>query len=145
MNTIPQSQWPKPYLLKVMEQAVKEGCIRLDFKHDAELAKSFQGAINRIRRRSDKQHASFITPEFHLITTTWEAARGTMLVTYSSMPDDMQLPEIQSVAEDEKHEIAQPQRVDQPEAMFPGRPSTTTSGEIDPDALIDELLRTQKS
>lgn len=146
MTSLPHStQWPKPHLLKCLEAAVKQGCIRLDFRSlygpDAEAkAKSFFASLNRIRRRIDKQHASFILPEYHLVGFTWEAERGTVLLTYSSLPDNLRLPEIESLSEEEKQELYHPTvRV----LPFPPEPSPTQASErppLDTDALIDQLL-----
>lgn len=143
----PQSQWPKPYLLQVLEAAVKQGCIRLDFRAEfgpeaEQMARSFQGAINRIRRRSDAQHRSFIIPEYHLVTTTWEAGRGTMLLTYSSLPDDMKLPKIEAVSEDEKQHLTRPELIEAPPEPLASE-GAQAPAVFDPAGLIDELLASQ--
>lgn len=135
---IPQSQWPKPFLLQIFERAVKEGCIRVGPQGlDAERAGSLIGALNRIRRRSDKQHTSFIRPEYHLISTTWEPDRGTLLVTYSSLPDGHSLPQLQGISEDEKKAMPVPQPAAPDETPLLEAPAGVS---FDADTLVDELL-----
>lgn len=130
--------WPKPYLLKVYDQCLAEGCCRLDFAGNRQLAKSFIAAFYRIRRRSDTQHQAFIRPEFHLCTCTWEQARGTVLVTYSSLPDGHDLPPILSLSASEKAELHKPKVLGTEEL------ADATAGmaepELDSDAFIDELI-----
>lgn len=90
--------WPKPYLLEIYRRAIEEGCVRITLPTAAH-AKSLAQAFYRLRRRSDAQHAAFIKPEYHLVTCAWEAARGTLLVTYNALPDGSELPAIESVTD----------------------------------------------
>jgi hypothetical protein len=124
--------WPKPYLLKVYERAVAEGCVRIPLptqKH----ATSFAQAFYRLRRRSDAQHASFILPEYHLVTCAWEGARGTLLVTFNALPDGTDLPQIMSV---ESTEVASaPVQKD----MIPF-PETMQEEEFDPEKFVADLV-----
>jgi hypothetical protein len=124
--------WPKPYLLKVYERAVAEGCVRIPLptqKH----ATSFAQAFYRLRRRSDAQHAAFILPEYHLVTCGWEADRGTLLVTFNALPDGNDLPPILSV-ESTEHS---------PSPQIAGAmtiPDLKDQGEFDVNKMLDDLV-----
>lgn len=107
----PASAWPKPYLLEIYSRAVAEGCIRVRCDSEAR-AKSLILSFYRLRRRSDKQHVAFIRPEYHLVTGTWEPDRGTVLFTYSSLPDGSELPPIESVSQEERQQLLQPKVVE---------------------------------
>lgn len=124
--------WPKPYLLEVYRRAVEEGCVRIPLptqKH----AQSFSQALYRLRRRSDAQHASFILPEYHLVTCAWEPKRQTVLVTYNKLPDGNELPEIQSV-ENAGDSAPEPLRRDQ--IVIP----VGTEEEFDPEKFLADLV-----
>lgn len=132
MSPKPPVTWPKPYLLEVYRRAVEEGCVRIPLptqKH----ATSFAQAFYRLRRRSDAQHAAFILPEYHLVTCGWEPERGTLLVTFNSLPDGNDLPPIQSV-ESTEHAPA-PQVKD----IIPF-PETITAPDFDAEAFVDSLV-----
>jgi hypothetical protein len=123
--------WPKPYLLEVYKRAVEEGCVRIPLpskKH----ADSFAMSLYRLRRRSDAQHASFILPEYHLVTCAWEAKRGTVLITYNSLPDGNDLPPIMSVESTEQSPVPQ-QRAN---AISPDR----IDEEFDPEKFVAGLV-----
>lgn len=123
--------WPKPYLLEVYKRAVAEGCVRIKLptqKH----ATSFAQAFYRLRRRSDAQHAAFILPEYHLVTCGWEPELGTLLVTFNSLPDGSNLPEIESVASSQHSPTPeQPHLIKFPESA--------QSEEFDTDAFLQGL------
>lgn len=139
-DRIPESQWPKPYLLSILEQAVAQGCIRVGpFARGRAEVKSLIASLNRIRRKKDKAHDSFIRPEYHLVTYTYEEARGTLLVTYNTLPDNIALPGIHSVSPSELQTLAIPQDAK------PKLELVQASGPVDTDALIDQLLAGYKS
>jgi hypothetical protein len=125
--------WPKPYLLKVYERAVAEGCVRIPLptqKH----ATSFAQAFYRLRRRSDAQHAAFILPEYHLVTCGWEPERGTLLVTFNALPDGNDLPPIMSVESTEQAPAPQ-------QANLVPFPESFSSPDFDAEAFVDDLVR----
>lgn len=94
-----EHQWPKAYLVQVMQRAVDEGCIRVHVKSEVE-GKSMMAALARIRRRSDKANAMFIRPEFLAISCAYEQTRKTVLVMFNKVPADYgSLPMISSVAD----------------------------------------------
>lgn len=126
--------WPKPYLLKIYEKTIDEGCCRVRVE-SKEQATSLILSFYRLRRRSDAQHSSFIKPEYHLVTGTYESATGAVLFTYSHLPDGAELPEIESVPESERFAgstAAVPQ---------PGIQPNEEGEPVDLDALMADLLK----
>lgn len=110
----PTENWPKPWLLQIHQQAVEHGMIWIEpiTKADAE---SLRQRLYRVRRRSDKSTASFILPEYHMVTVgAWEDRDGGRLpVIYSRRPDGQALPNITPVsAEDQTEYLQQPTRTD---------------------------------
>lgn len=132
MSKTPTS-WPKPYLLAIYEKALEEGCCRVivgDPKTAASLIQSFY----RLRRRSDTQHQSFIKPEYHLITGTWEPELKAVLFTYSSLPDGATLPSIDSVPASER--FAKSPSLQQQQIV-----TADSAEDVDIDALMASLLQ----
>ena len=125
--------WPKPYLLKVYESAVKEGCVRIPLP-TAKHARSFAQAFYRLRRRSDAQHAAFILPEYHLVTCGWEPERSTLLVTFNALPDGNELPPIMSV------ESTEHSPVPQQKATLVPFPESFSGEEFDPEKFVADLV-----
>ena len=115
----PTENWPKPYLLRVHEEAVKHGFIWIEnlSKEDAESLKS---RLYRIRRRSDKSMAAFIPPEFHLVMIgVWEpaegsAAPGRMPAIYNKKSDGTELPTLRAATGEEVEAYVEPPKVATP-------------------------------
>lgn len=103
---MPVTVWPKPYLITIYRKAVAEGCCRVMLNGDEELYASFRAAFYRIRRRRDTIHDQIIDPAFHLCTISYEPDRGSALITYDCLPDNAELPKIESV--DLAERVAQP-------------------------------------
>jgi hypothetical protein len=139
--TLAASAWPKPYLLEVYETALREGYARLDFKGDTGKAKSFIQAFYRLRRRSDAQHKHFVKDAYHLVSCTWEKERGTLLVTYSRLPDGHDLPEIQAVDPSElSRKFAEPSKPQQLQRAEPGLPVAHADDDPDTEFDVDSFM-----
>lgn len=118
--------WPIPYLLQIYEKAVAEGCMRVRLHGDEKKFTSLRAAFHRIRRRSDKRHATLIRAEYEACSMVWEPDTGCALVIYSALPDGQELPEFESV--DEKRSITpataiapvveDPTELDEPDEEF---------------------------
>jgi hypothetical protein len=134
-NEFPSTMWPKTYLLEVYNQAVSKGCIRLDFGGDAVKARGFMGSFYRFRRSADRSSKAFVRPEFHLVQCTWEPRRGTVLVTYSSLPDGHELPQLMDVEAGEQF-AGQQDYVPQLAAWQ----APTNEPEIDSEQLVEDLM-----
>lgn len=93
MSTTPTENWPKPYLLQIHSEAVKHGFLWVGPISESD-ATSLRQRCYRIRRRSDKGTASFIPPEYHLVTFgRWEDVNGGRVpVIYNAKPDGSSLP-----------------------------------------------------
>lgn len=100
----PPITFHRHYLLSVYNAALEQGHILLR-PISAEDAARFTQSFYRLRRRSDKSNASFILPEFHLITVgEWSPEDGgTLPILYNTSP--YQLPTILTAA---GAEIAEP-------------------------------------
>lgn len=134
-----EHQWPKAYLVQVMQRAVDEGCIRVKVKSEVE-GKSMMAALARIRRRSDKANAMFIRPEFLAISCAYEAARGSVLVMFNQVPSDYGgLPAIESVEHKVKIEADLKPQLDETDIDLGLTTADDEDEHIDFDALMDEL------
>lgn len=100
MNASPPistSSWPKTYLLKLYQDAISHGALRVGPLSQKQ-AKSLKASFYRLRRRADKSAANFIEPEFQLVTATeWDPATGCIYIVYSALPEHMALPEVTPV------------------------------------------------
>lgn len=116
----PSENWPKAFLLQIHAEAIKHGFIFIEPISEAD-AESLKGRLYRIRRRSDKSTASFIPPEYHLVTAgKWqasEAGQGRLPIIYSALPDGTSLPNIVP---------AKPEEILGPQPMSIPQPSSTT-------------------
>lgn len=98
----PQSNWPRGYLLSIYAAAVANGHVVLSPISEP-AARSLTQTFYNLRRRSrpGEANASFIQPEYHLVTVgKWSPDNGgTLPIMYSSTPDG--LPAISVVADAE--------------------------------------------
>lgn len=130
--TTPTTDWPRAFLLQVHAQAVAHGLIFLE-NISKEDAKSLTQRLYRVRRRSDKSTATFIPPEYHLVTIgKWQetddhTAPGRLPIIYSALPDGKHLPHIRP-ATPEEMVAAIP--LPQPEAPL---------APLSPDAILSNL------
>jgi hypothetical protein len=94
--TSTSTAFPRSYLLSIYTAAIEQGFIWIT-PISAANAVSLRQKLYRLRRRSDKNNASFITPNHHLVTVgDWEAGpdgQGRLPVMFSSSPGG--LPNIQ--------------------------------------------------
>jgi hypothetical protein len=83
----PQRRWPRTFLLEILNRAISQGSCEV-YPISVEDAASLRASLHRIRRRSDKSHASFITPEMHLVTIgVWHTQNnGTLPIYYTNVP-----------------------------------------------------------
>lgn len=97
-HTPAQSAWPKAYLLEIYAQAVQHGHVLLH-PITEERASSLTKALYAIRRRSrpGESAATFILPEYHLVTVgLWRRDNsGTLPIYYTT--SDQPLPTITPV------------------------------------------------
>lgn len=96
-GSTPTEDWPKAYLLEVYSKAVQHGFIELKPISSAN-ADSFRMRFYRLRRRSDKQNANIILPEYHMVNVgKWHPGpdgRGVLPIIFNKLPSGMDLPEI---------------------------------------------------
>lgn len=138
----PPIAWPKPYMLQVYEKALAEGWCRLVFKgEDIERqVKSFIASFYRLRRRSDTQHRSFIKPEYHLVSCTYEPHRNSVLVTFNKLPDGHELPTIESISPDEAAQLtAAPAVLGHQELREGPSPTGPDVADLDFEAVLAQL------
>lgn len=104
--TTPSTDWPRAFLLQVHAQAVAHGLVFLENISQAD-AKSLTQRLYRVRRRSDKSTATFIPPEYHLVTIgKWQpmednAAPGRLPIIYNALPDGKALPHLRPATPEE--------------------------------------------
>lgn len=93
--TTPSPNWPKTFLLEIYKMAVDFGYIYIQPISKAD-AQSLKMRLYRARRRSDSSTASFILPEYHLVTVgEWEdVGDGRLPVIYNRLPSEQPLPSI---------------------------------------------------
>lgn len=141
MSKPSENQWPRPYLLEIHEQAIDEGCCRVEGVTEQQ-ARSLIQSFYRIRRRGDSQHKlGFIKPEYHLVMAMWESERGSVLFMYNALPDNVALPKIVSVPASERTTIASAALAALPEPGLEPMPDLDT----ELDALVAESLRRSDS
>ncbi len=123
------SKWPRNYLLRLYAEAVANGCIIVEPITETQ-ARSLTATFYRLRRRSDKQNAYFIPPEYHLVTIlNWRPTNGGQLpIVYTSLPDGEQLPPWRAASPDEV----------QPQPQLP--PATVHQPLIQPTTGIDPSI-----
>lgn len=104
MPSRPGPIWPRPLLLDAYNKAIDEGCCYLNNLGGEARAKSFIASFYRLRRRSDSEiRASWIRPEFDLVTAMYQPNTDRILLVFNSLPDDMPgLPALASVPEAER-------------------------------------------
>ena len=136
MTEIPANNWPKPYLLGLYEKAVDEGCVRVLLDGDETKFKSLKASWLRLRRRRDIQSFALMRPEYYLCSIVWEPASGTALILYNQLPDNQELPEVQSVAA----KGPKMQLLDRNAAPPPGPTPVDDPGDFDADAMVAGLL-----
>lgn len=106
MTSTASTDWPRAYLLQIHAQAVAHGLIFLEKISEVD-AKSLKQRLYRIRRRSDKSTATFVPPEYHLVTVgkyqpmEGPDAPGRLPIIYSSLPDGKALPHIRAATPEE--------------------------------------------
>jgi hypothetical protein len=107
----PTQNWPKPYLLKIHEEAVKQGFIWIQPISEAD-ARSLRDRLYRIRRRSDTSMAAFIPAEYHLVMVgVWEPGAegvGRLPIIYNRKADGSELPAIVGATGDEVNAYTAP-------------------------------------
>lgn len=130
--------WPKPWLLGLYQQAIEEGCIRIRLRgktpeQNATEFRSFKAAFLRCRRRTDSAYIAQIQPEFHMVQVKFEPELGKVLISYSALPDDQLLPQVEAV--DGKRNIPQPV------GSKPHPTPETAPEEFDATAHVESLLK----
>lgn len=111
MTSTAKKDWPRAYLLQVHQEAVAHGLIFIEGIDEAD-AKSLKQRLYRVRRRSDKSTATFILPEYHMVTVgEWEAFPpshpaypGRLPIIYSRTPDGKDMPRIRAATPEEASE-----------------------------------------
>lgn len=100
--TIATENWPKSFLLQIHAEAIQHGFVWVEPISETD-ATSLRQRMYRIRRRSDKATASFIPPEYHLVTLgKWEDVGGGRIpVIFSGRPDSIPLPHIRPASGEE--------------------------------------------
>lgn len=89
----PASRYPRTYLLAIYNQALEAGMLHIHPISEPD-AETLTRALYNLRRRSGAAHASFITPEMHLVSAgQWRPDNGGTLPIYYS-ETDLTLPTI---------------------------------------------------
>lgn len=127
--------WPRAYLLQIHQEAVTHGLIFIE-QIDAADAESLKQRLYRVRRRSDKSTATFILPEYHMVTVgTWEelpsshpAHPGRLPIIYNKTPDGKPLPSIRPATPEEASA-----------AFAPAKMRLDTLPPLDPENILANL------
>lgn len=148
----PSENWPKTYILKIMEEAVNHGFVYIEPIDEAS-AKSLVMRVYRSRRRSDKSTASFILPEYHLVTAgRWEPENGgrqpfifSRLSTGEDLPGITPRPDLAgpSIKVPQKLPFIMPEVEGEP-IITDMRPMTPSDLQLDPDEVsnyVESLIK----
>lgn len=108
MTSTAKKDWPRAYLLQIHQEAVAHGLIFIERIDEAD-AKSLKQRLYRVRRRSDTSTATFILPEYHMVTVgEWEpfppshpVYPGRLPIIYNRTPDGKPLPTIRPATPEE--------------------------------------------
>ena len=139
--TNPSENWPKSFLLQIHAEAIAHGFVWVEPITEPD-ALSLKQRMYRIRRRSDKATATFIPPEYHLVTLgKWEplpgeAERETLClplgripVIFSARPDGTPMPSIRPASGEEIEAMST-----MPQRAFP---SPLLEGDVAPALDLD--------
>lgn len=136
--------FPREYLLKVYALAVEHGALELSPISQPDSVR-FTQSFYRLRRRSDASNASFILPEYHLVTVgQWKQTPhgGALPIYYNKMLDnEPPLPDITPIDSPEPPIMAEPP-INQPPLPVGELPADTD--EFDVDGYLQQLINDAK-